>query len=199
MGCQLEIEGIVCPCPGLSSNPGGITARTRIWTPSARSFVTRRHGNQTAVVSSAPSRSAQCSGPRWKSRAGMPIARSAPTSHAFCRRVPAPVRPVCHPLLAAVLLLKKEMRRRVPLRRDRSLRHKGAAVAPYPPDHPRQSIRDRGRRNVRPAAFRDRVRPHPKRGALGRVLTVGGHCQLGANGALLPLRVERPHSVNRRT
>ncbi len=61
-------------------------------------FLLTRHNDQTAVVSSAPVWSVRCSGPRWKLRAGMPIVRSAFVGQAFCRRVPAPVRPVCHPL-----------------------------------------------------------------------------------------------------
>ena len=51
----------------------------------------RQHGVQTAVVSSAPPRSAHGSGPRWRMRAGMPIVVAACSGQPQTRRVPAPV------------------------------------------------------------------------------------------------------------
>ena len=66
------------------------------------SFTLRRHGDQTAVVSSAPQWSAVCSGPRWKSRAGMPIVRTAllATHSAACPRAgPTGVPSMCSAVL----------------------------------------------------------------------------------------------------
>lgn len=108
----------------------------------------RDTSGQTAAVSSASSVERLGSGPSWNPRVGDQSLFNDLDGQASYRRIPTPVRPVCHRAieLGAVLLGKRTRQCQSLHARHRG--RKGSLLAPDGPDDPRELIRDGDGGNV---------------------------------------------------